>query len=308
MTGKARFFFLAALSFAVFAAASCGKSGEPERAQGKRTPRTKADQAAATERGKKETPLTQIAKQALDEASLDEEFAAVRQIVEGAGYVVKEFRAFPSQEVTKRARVLIYTDTKGKDSGGVVYIKKTGFQAAPAWHWYFPDMAPDSVVNEEINNDGLWDIRFVSTKGKSERHIQEESFSLFAKERTDWIAMNGSCSAPLASDAAMWKCFDGDTTTAWKSSLAGPAFLEVDVPFGVAEGILTVGTTASDQPRGCSVYADGKRIEEIELKPVAGRQVIALGQAVRGAKRVRLEFTSTHANAAAVAIAELGLN
>lgn len=303
MIGKTRLFFLAVLCFMVLTGVSCGKSdGQSE------DPKAKTDQADKQQKGKTETPLTKIAKDALDEASIDDEFPAGRQAVVAAGYVVKAYRSFPSQEITKRGRVLVYTDTKGKDSGGVVYLKKTGFQVAPVWHWYFKDMVPDSVVNVEINRDGLWDIRFVSTKGKTERFIQEESFSLFAKERTDWIAMNGSSSAPLTHDAAMWKCFDGDTTTAWRSSLAGPAFIEFDVPFGVAEGILTICTTASEQPRGCAVYADGKRVEEIELKPAAGRQVVALGQAVRGAKRVRLEFTSAHANAAEVAIAELGLN
>jgi hypothetical protein len=303
MMGKTRFFILAVLCFVALMAVSCGKSdGQSEK------PKTKADQAANQQKDKKATALTQVAKEAIDDASIDEEFADGRKVVEAAGYVVKQYRSFPSQEITKRGRVLVYTDKKGKESGGVVYLKKTGFQVAQAWHWYFKDMVPDSVINVEISRDGLWDIRFVSTKGKSERVIQGDTFSLLARERTDWIAMNGACSTPLGPDAAMWKCFDGDTTTAWRSSLAGPAFIEFDVPFGVADGNLTICTTESEQPRGCAVYADGKRVEEIELKPEAGRQVIALGQAVRGAKRIRLEFTSAHANAAAVAIAELGLN
>jgi hypothetical protein len=303
MMGKTRFLILAVLCFMALTGVSCGKSdGQSE------APKAKAEKAAKQQKGKTETPLTQIAKEALDDASIDDEFPAGRQVVEAAGYVVKQYRSFPSQEITKRGRVLVYTDKKGKESGGVVYLKRTGFQVAPAWHWYFKDMVPDSVVNVEINRDGLWDIRFVSTKGKSERFIQDETFSLFARERTDWIAMNGACSTPLTHDAAMWKCFDGDTTTVWRSSLAGPAFIEFDVPFGVADGNLAICTIASEQPRGCVVYADGKRVEEIELKPVAGRQVVALGQAVRGAKRIRLEFTSAHANAAEVAIAELGLN
>ncbi len=186
MIGKTRLFFLAVLCFMVLTGVSCGKSdGQSE------DPKAKTDQADKQQKGKTETPLTKIAKDALDEASIDDEFPAGRQAVVAAGYVVKAYRSFPSQEITKRGRVLVYTDTKGKDSGGVVYLKKTGFQVAPVWHWYFKDMVPDSVVNVEINRDGLWDIRFVSTKGKTERFVQEESFSLFAKERTDWIAMNG---------------------------------------------------------------------------------------------------------------------
>jgi len=302
MMGKVRLFCLAVLCFMAFTGVSCGKSdGQSDKSN------AKSDQAAK-QKAKSGSPLQQIAKDALEEVSIDDEFADGRRLVEAAGYVVKEYRAFPAQEITKRGRILVYTDKKGKDSGGVVFLKRTGFQVAPAWHWYFVDMVPDSVVNVEINRDGLWDIRIVSTKGKAEEFIQGEAFSLFAKERTDWLAMNGSSSAPLTHDSAMWKCFDGDTTTAWRSSLSGGAFIEFDVPFGVAEGNLTICTTASDQPRGCAVYADGKRVEEIELKPVAGRQAVALGQAVRGAKKVRLEFTSAHANAPAVAVAELGLN
>ena len=303
MMGKARLFFLAVFCFMALTGVSCGKSdGDAQETK------AKTNEAAKKQPAKSEGQLQQIAKEAVDEASIDDEWADGRKVIEAAGYVVKEYRSFPAQEITKKGRVLVYTDKKGKESGGVLFVKKTGFQVAPAWHWYFSGMVPDSVVNVELNQDGLWDIRVVSTKGKAETFTQEESFSLFAKERKDWIAMNGSSSAPATHDAAMWKCFDGDTTTAWRSSLSGPAFLEFDVPFGVADGNLTICTMDSDQPRGCAVYADGKRVEEIELKPVSGRQVIALGQAVRGAKKVRIEFTSAHANASAVAVAELGLN
>ena len=300
MFRKSRLLLFAGLCFMAFAGVSCGKS-DGQSVQEKDKPK-QADKTA-----KSDGPLQQIAKDAIDQTSLDDEFADGRRIVETAGYVVKEYKGFPAQEITKRGRVLVYTDKKGKHSGGVVFLKRTGFQVAPAWHWYFEDMVPDSVVNVEINQDGLWDLRIVSTRGKAERFVQGESFSLFARERTDWIAMNGSCSAPVSEDAGMWKCFDGDTTTAWKSSLPG-AFIEFNVPFGVTGGNLSLYTMTSEQPRGCAVYADGKRMEDIEFQPVAGRQVIALGQGVRGAKKIRLEFTSAHANAGTVAVAELGLD
>jgi len=168
MMGKMRFLILAVLCFVVVTGVSCGKSDGPSD-----EPKAKAGRPTKQQKGKTETPLTQIAKEALDEASIDDEFAAGRQAVEAAGYVVKDYRSFPSQEITKRGRVLVYTDKKGKDSGGVVYLKKTGFQVAPAWHWYFKDMVPDSVINVEINRDGLWDLRLVSTNGRTERFIQE---------------------------------------------------------------------------------------------------------------------------------------
>jgi hypothetical protein len=190
----------------------------------------------------------------------------------------------------------------------VIYLKITGSENAPAWHWYFEDMVPDSVVKTEINQDGLWDVRIVPKHGKAMEFVQDESFTLSAKERSDWIAVNGSSSAPVSQEFGLWKCFDGDTTTAWKSPLSGGAFIEFSVPFGVQQGNLALCTLAAEQPRACTVYADGKQVAQIEVKPEAGRQVIALGEGARGAKKVRLEFTSVHGDGNVVAVAELGLN
>ena len=300
MLRKARLLLFAGLCFMVFAGVSCGKS-DGQSVKEKDKPK-QADKTT-----KSDGSLEQLAKDATDQVSLEDELAEGRRMIETAGYVVKAYKSFPAQEITKRGRVLVYTDKKGKHSGGVVFLKRTGFEAAPAWHWHFENMVPDSVTKVEINQDGLWDIRIAFTRGEVEDFVQGESFSLFARERTDWIAMNGSSSAPVSEDAAMWKCFDGDTATAWKSPLAGGAFIEFSVPFGVVGGNLSVYTLSSEQPRGCAVYADGKRVEDIELQPVAGRQVVALGKGVRGAKKIRLEFTSAHADAPAVAVAELGL-
>ena len=98
------------------------------------------------------------------------------------------------------------------------------------------------------------------TSGGPLTFVQDDSFSLSAKDRADWIAMNGSSSSPVTEDAAMWLCFDGDTTTAWRSSAAvdGGAYLEFHTPFGVEEGNLSVHTVATDQPKSCTVFADGK--------------------------------------------------
>src|SRR5512139_3244532 len=172
MTGKARLFFLAMICFLVLTGISCGKSDSDAQKT-----KAKTDRVAKKQPAKSDGPLQQIAKQAVDEASIDDEWADGRKVVESAGYVVKEYRSFPAQETTKKGRVLVYTDKKGKESGGVVFVKKTGFQVAPAWHWYFSGMVPDSVINVEVNRDGLWDIRVVSTNGKAETFTQEESFS-----------------------------------------------------------------------------------------------------------------------------------
>ncbi len=279
-------------------AASCGKSGEQE----------SKDKPKSKEAGKAASELRNVVKESIDEASLDDEFAQGRSLVESAGFVVKSYKSFPAEEVSKKGRVLIYTDKQGKHSGGVLYVKRVGFQTSPAWHWYFEDMVPDSVERVELNHDGLWDVRIVSTRGQVEKYIQDDTFTLSALERNDWIAMNGSSSPPASEAAGMWRCFDGDTATAWQSSLTNGAFLEFDVPFGVKNGNLTLCAMPSDQPRQCTVYADGKQVGRIEFKPVAGRQVISLGQGVVGAKKIRLEFTSTHDNSGVVAVAELGLN
>jgi hypothetical protein len=168
-------------------------------------------------------------------------------------------------------------------------------------------MVPDSVVWREINRDGLWDVRVVFPHDKAVEFVQDESFTLIAKERSDWIAMNGTSSVPASGEFPMWMCFDGDTTTAWKSSVLQGAFIEFAVPFGVKEGLLTIGTLASEQPERCVVNADGKRVEEVEIRPAAGQQVIALGAGVRGATKVRLEFPSVRGGGEVVAVTEVGL-
>jgi hypothetical protein len=274
---------------------SCGKEkGQAER------PASKPGKTRGSE-------VANLAKQAMEPLSIDDEFIEGRQMVEGAGFMVTEYKEFPTEETAKRGRVLVYADKQKKQSGGVVYLKKTGGVVGPAWHWYFEDMVPDSVVNREINRDGLWDIRIVSSHGKVSEFVQGDSFTMFAPERSDWIAMNGKCSPPISGEFAMWKCFDGDTTTAWKSSVSGAPFIEVPVPFGVKDGILSLATLSSGQPDRCVVYADGNRVGEIEVKPVTGRQMIALGNGVTGAKKIRLEFPSVRGGGDAVAIAELGV-
>jgi hypothetical protein len=293
-----KFFVLfAAVCVLAFMGAACGnKEGKTEGQQTKRGKEAKSEGDAQ-----------QAAREAYDVASLDDEFLEGRRMIENAGFIVKEYANFPVQEIAKKGRILVYTDKKEKQSGGVIYLKITGTESAPAWHWYFQDMVPDSAVKKEINQDGLWDLSIVSTHGKVMDYIQDESFTLAAKERSDWIAENGTSSAPVSPEFGLWKCFDGDTTTAWKSP-AGGAFVEFAVPFGVQQGTLALTTLGNEQPRGCTVYADGKQAAQIEIQPVAGRQMFALGEGVRGAKTVRLEFTSVHGNGNAVSVAELGLN
>ncbi|UCH83006.1 MAG: hypothetical protein JSW50_11110 [Candidatus Latescibacterota bacterium] len=273
--------------------ASCGK---------------KEEDAAETEQaeGKTESSLQKLARDAKGDASLEEEVANVKDMIEAAGFTVKSYENFPAQEVGRKGRMLVYTDKKSKQSGGVVYFKKTGPAVAPCWHWYFDDAVPETVSKVELNDDGLWDVKIVTSKGPL-TFIQDDSFTLMAKDRSDWLAMNGQSSTPISDGAAMWLCFDGDSTTAWASPVAseGNAFVEFHVPFGVEEGNLTLHTLATDQPKTCTVFADGKKIDTVELKASGVRQLMHLG-ALKGAKRVRIVFESSFGGDN-VAVSEIAL-
>ncbi|MCZ6767031.1 MAG: hypothetical protein O7D32_08870 [bacterium] len=270
---------------------SCGKSSE--------------DKDATTD-GKRSLSLTEIARRSMLTVSLDDEGSRFKEVIEAAGYVPGAYDAFPTQEVGKKGRMLVYAGKDGK-SGGVMFVKKVGNMTSLAWHWYFGDMVPERVEKYEMNEDGLWDLRITGTDGRVMKFIQDTDFTLMGLEREDWIAMNGDAS-PSVGDEVLWRCFDGDTTTAWRSTIAGPekAFVDVRVPFGVKEGILSLKGLGENQPRRCVVYADGKKLEELDLAKTSARQTIRLNASVSGAKNVRLVFESAH-DGDVVAIAELAL-
>ncbi len=274
---------------AAFLTASCGGSDEEAKRK-----------SAGT--------LERIAQQALDRVTLEEEIQDVSEMIQSAGYVTKEYLDFPSQELGKKGRVLVYTDKKGKSSGGIVYMKKTGLGVAPAWHWYFDRSVPEMVDKVELNDDGLWDMRVSLKGGETLEYLQGESFSMTAADRSDWIALNGASSEPLADEFGLWRCFDSDTSTAWRSSRGsgGEVFLELTAPFGIGEDILVLHTWHSDQPRRCTLYGDGTKIQEFELEPKAAEQLIRLDDGVKGAKKIRLTFDTIHGGGDVVSVAELG--
>ncbi|UCG53625.1 MAG: hypothetical protein JSW58_08710 [Candidatus Latescibacterota bacterium] len=282
---------------------SCGK--KEEKAKTDETVAGSEKKGADTET----SSLKDIAMEARGIVSVDEELAGVREMMETAGFMIKSYEGFPAQEVGRKGRMLVYTDKGAKRSGGVVFFKKTGPTVAQCWHWHFKDMVPDAVTNVEMNGDGLWDVQVASNDGQVINLIQDDSFTLTAADRSDWIAMNGTSSEPVSEDAAMWKCFDGDTTSAWQSS-TGPdddAFLELDVPFGVKDGMLVLQTLASNQPSRCTVYADGKQLQVIDLEPKAARQITHLDGAAKGAKTIRLVFNSGQGQGNLVSVAEVTL-
>ncbi|MFQ5510279.1 MAG: hypothetical protein ACE5EO_00365 [Candidatus Krumholzibacteriia bacterium] len=252
--------------------------------------------------------LQAIARRAGGTVTLEEEVASIAEMAEAAGYEKKIYEPFPGQETGDKGRVLVYGGKGGKPPGGIIYINKKGSQVTHGWHWYFADMVPDSVVPVELNDDGLWDVRVVAGS-RVVSLVQDESFSLMAGERADWIAMNGTASAPLSEGDALWKAFDGDTTTAWRSPVAaqGKAYVDIPCPFGVVEGVLSLRTLDAGQPKNCKLYADGKEIQQFELEAKAAKQMIQLDRGVVGARQIRLEFASTHGGATTVEIAELEL-
>lgn len=253
------------------------------------------------------TTLERIAQETQSKTS-DREIADALTMMEGAGYTKSFYDVFPAQEVGRQGRMLLYSDKDGKSSGGVIFLKKTGFDVEPAWHWYFKDMVPESAEKVELNDDGLWDLRISSKDGNTIEYLQDESFTLTARHRSDWMALNGSSSRPLDDDSGLWRCFDSDTSTAWRSSRAkGDVYVELTVPFGIAEEILTLQTLEIDQPRKCTLYADGKKVQEFELESKAALQMIRLASDVKGAKKIRLTFDSVYGNGDVVSVAELAL-
>jgi hypothetical protein len=253
--------------------------------------------------------LSEIAKGAMEDVSPEAEVGNVLPMLREAGYVMKSYGDFPAEELGKKGRVLVYTDKGGKSSGGIIYFRKTGMIVAPAWHWYFGDMVPESVDKIELNDDGLWDVRIQAKNGKQLEFLQDQAFILTAGDRPDWIALNGAASTPITAEDALWKCFDSDTSTAWRSSLSGSGgvFVDLAAPFGVKDGILALHTLGVEQPRQCTLYADGKKLQTFELASVASGQTVRLDDGVKGARTVRLTIDSIHGGGDVVSIAELSL-
>jgi hypothetical protein len=277
---------VALASFLIFA--GCGKSEEKSR--------------------KEAVDLSKIAAQSLGVISLDEEAADIKTFIEEAGFSPGAYQVFPSEQMGKHGRTLTYADSKGS-SGGLVYLLKTDQGVVPEWHWYFADMVPDSVIAEETNNDGLWDIRIVSTQGKVLKLIQNDTFTLAGKPRVDWLALNGTSSPPADSTSALWKCFDGDSLTAWSSKTSSdhPAFIEVQSPFGVKQGTLLIETLATGQPHHITVFADGKKLQELDLEQKAATQMTQLDPGAKGAKAVKVVFNSVYGNGGIVSLAALDI-
>lgn len=214
------------------------------------------------------------------------------------GFRIVQDRSVPNQRASRKASAVVYRAADGK-SGGVIYVTRPTESPVEhvGWHWYFSDAAPDSVVFTEINRDGLWDAR-VFLGDRTMDLIQGEAFSLLGSERDGTAAMNGASSAP----AELWKCFDGDSATAWRSPRAS-AFIEIPVPLGIERAELVVQLADTDQPAKLEVRAGDRKLQTIELSEGIAKQKFSLDPAAREATSLRIDVTGGKGDA--VAISEL---
>jgi len=231
-----------------------------------------------------------------------------RDIIRMAGFESVVYRSFPFSRLGDGGEVVVYR-AAGADRGGVIYLKTLSGQVAPSWHWFFDDAAPDSVYPVEINEDGLWDVRVVMAGGQVREFLQEQTFTLSGELRNDWIALNGSCSPPTDQGHELWRCFDGDPRTCWRSSLAGrdDVYLEVRTPFGLQRGILTVCTLDEGRPKECRLLFDGKVVQSFNLKNETARQRIQIKSSAASIQTARLVVLSIHGAGQDVALAEFSL-
>lgn len=229
--------------------------------------------------------------------------APMRTTIEGAGFTVVGYRPFSPQLPARIGSVVVYRSASGKQ-GGLLYFQKSGRAKEDMyWHWYFDDAAPDSARTVELNDDGLWDVRIFFSGGKTADYVQGEDFTFTGIPRRDLIAMNGASSEA----ADLWKCFDGDTTSAWVADVSkGKAYVELATPFGVETGVLTLRAESGRSPRSVEVLVDGAKVKELELADTGRQQSVQLESVGPENKSVRLVFKSGHAGDT-VAVTELSI-
>jgi hypothetical protein len=235
--------------------------------------------------------------------------APFNDILEKAGFTIVGIKKFPTAEARRSGQTVVYRSTSKDPSGGVLYFSNERKRSFPTWHWYFDDVAPDSVTAVELNEDGMWDIRISMSDGSEREFLQGEEFTLFAESRSDWLALNGTSSSSTDPDHLAWKCLDGHLNTNWSSSMhsSGEVFLEVMAPFSIRNGIMTVHTVEDGRPRECELFADGKMIKQFTLEDQAGEQKVRLGADYSSVEKIRFVVRSTYDEGGNVNIAEFKL-
>jgi hypothetical protein len=261
---------------------------------GKKSENDQADQAKPT------------AESEPTEASLPTDAVPFGSAIGAAGFEIVYYNEFPSAVAGRKGRMILYRSASGDKDGGMVFVEQWGQKAHWVWHWYFGDAKPRLFEQLDINKDGLWDVRVYTDEDRPIDLVQDRDFLLGDQSRDDRIALNGTCSEPVAGHP-LWHCFDGDIRTAWQSSMEGGGrpYIEVASPLGISDGILSIRATDENQPRECEVYADGKKVQSFELRATTEEQLVQLDPKVRTAGKIRLEIKSCHGDGVAVAVAEL---
>jgi hypothetical protein len=235
--------------------------------------------------------------------------APFKDILDEAGYEIIAVKEFPSAITRRSGQAVVYRSTAKDRSGGVLYFASERKRSFPTWHWFFDDDAPDDVQAVELNADGLWDVRITMGDGTVREFLQDEDFTLFAEMRSDWIALNVRSSPATDPDHPVWQCLDGQTNTAWRSSLqaSGEVDMELWAPFGISRGILTIQTVDEGRPRECELFADGKPVKKFTLEDRAGEQRVQLNKTFDKGSSIRLVVRSSYGEGGNIAIAEFRL-
>jgi hypothetical protein len=253
----------------------------------------KEDRTAGAE--KASAPATEAEKTA--GGSFAAENAPYAAQITAKGFSVLQAKRFPTQLEGRKALVVVYGARDGS-RGGILYVRGFGDESPrPVWHWYFRDGAPDSVQAADLNRDGLWDVRVFMRGGTTVDYLQDQSFSFRGRERGGLVAMNGGSSAP----ADIWKAFDADTATAWRSPAAG-AFLEIPNPFGLSTGELSLQLSGGSRPKKVALFAGEKKVHEFDLAPTREEQRFLLDPELKGAESIRVVVEG---EGASVAVSEL---
>jgi hypothetical protein len=262
----------------------CGKKSEDEQ----------ADQAAPT------------AESGQTEASLPTDGVPFGSTIEESGFEIVYYNQFPSAMAGRKGKLLLYRSASGDKDGGMVFLEQWGQDTRWVWHWYFGDAQPKMFERLDVNKDGLWDIRVHTDRNRQIDLVQDRDFLFKDSSRDDRIALNGTCSEPVAGHP-LWHCFDGDIRSTWQSNTKGGGrpFIEVASPLGLSDGILSIRAADENQPRECEVYADGKKVQSFELSATTEEQLVQLDPKVLKAGKIRLEIKSCHGDCVAVAVAEL---
>jgi hypothetical protein len=211
--------------------------------------------------------------------------SAIGSTLTRQGFRVVADRRVPSQHSGRTASAVVYQSADGAE-GGVLYVERPdggGLEDA-VWHWYFSETAPDSAQVEEINGDGLWDIRVFAKGGKTIDLIQRQSFTLMGPPLGTAVAVDGAASSP----PDQWKCFDGNGTTVWTVPSSDP-YVEFLNPLRAPVTEIDIRLGERHRPDKLEVFAGKSKVQTIDLAATSDEQRFKLDAAVQNAASIRFQ-------------------